>query len=94
MESFVNEKISIGFVVVKTQEPKELAHARGVIGSFWDKYPDPVQIYTITGNNGEVYSEELCGGPHVESSKNMRRFKITKEEGSSSGIRRIKAILS
>jgi alanyl-tRNA synthetase len=47
----------------------------------------------MTGENGVVYSRELCGGPHVESSKNMGVFKITKEESSSSGVRRIKAIL-
>ena len=47
----------------------------------------------MVGGDGTVYSEELCGGPHVENSKAMGTFKIAKEEASSSGVRRIKAIL-
>lgn len=94
IEDYVNEKITGGFIVVKKQESKESARMRGVVGSFWDKYPDFVQIYQLKGNSGEIYSEELCGGPHIEhSNKDMGRFKIIKEEGASSGIRRIKAVL-
>ncbi len=47
----------------------------------------------MVGGNGTTYSQELCGGPHVEDSKNMGRFKIKKEESSSRGVRRIKAVL-
>lgn len=94
VESWVNEKIAGGFVVKRHQEPKEHARARGVVGSFWEKYPDPVQIYTIEGKNGEILSEELCGGPHVENSGQLGSFKIQKEESSSAGVRRIKANLT
>lgn len=48
----------------------------------------------MAGTDGTIYSRELCGGPHVENSQNMGTFKITKEEASSAGIRRIKAILT
>ena len=63
-------------------------------GSFWEKYPDIVKVYTMAGTDGTIYSRELCGGPHVENSQNMGTFKIAKEEASSAGIRRIKAILT
>jgi len=47
----------------------------------------------MVGENGTVYSRELCGGPHIENSQDMGRFKIQKEESSSAGVRRIKAVL-
>ena len=47
----------------------------------------------MVGENGTVYSRELCGGPHIENSKEMGHFKIQKEESSSAGVRRIKAVL-
>ena len=55
---------------------------------FIEKYPDVVTVYEI----GDI-SKELCGGPHVESTKCLGKFKIIKEEASSAGVRRIKAIL-
>ena len=62
--------------------------------SFWDRYPEEVKVYTMTGNNGEVFSRELCGGPHVAQLEDIKgTFKIIKEESSSAGVRRIKAIL-
>lgn len=63
-------------------------------GSFWEKYPDIVKVYTMAGTDGTIYSRELCGGPHVENSQDMGTFKITKEEASSAGVRRIKATLT
>ncbi len=93
IEDFVNRKIAMGFSIKKTKESKKAARTRGVMGSFWNKYPDLVQIYKIVDKNGEIVSEEICGGPHVDSSKNMGKFRIIKEESSGSGVRRIKAIL-
>lgn len=93
VEAYVNEAISSGLNVTISEEAKEAAKARGVVGSFWEKYPDVVKVYKMVGGNGTVYSEELCGGPHVETSASMGTFKIAKEEASSSGVRRIKAIL-
>lgn len=72
--------------------PKQAAMDAGVVGSFWEKYPDTVKVYTMKSDD-EVFSIELCGGPHVETSKDMGRFKIKKEEASSRGVRRIKAVL-
>lgn len=93
VEDYVNEAIDSGLVVTMTNMPKEEARANGVEGSFWEKYPDIVKVYSMVGGNGITYSKELCGGPHIESSKEMGHFKIIKEESSSAGVRRIKAVL-
>jgi alanyl-tRNA synthetase len=93
VEDYVNEAIDSGLVVTITNMPKEEARANGVEGSFWEKYPDIVKVYSMVGGNGITYSKELCGGPHIENSKDMGRFKIIKEESSSAGVRRIKAVL-
>ena len=93
VEEYVNKAIQTGLTVTCTQEAKESARARGVEGSFWEKYPDMVKVYKMLGKDGVVYSEELCGGPHIETSEGMPAFKIVKEESSSAGVRRIKAVL-
>lgn len=93
IEQFVNDAIDSGLTVTISEEAKEAAKDRGVEGAFWEKYPDVVTVYKMQGGNGVIYSEELCGGPHVETSATMGRFKIQKEESSSSGVRRIKAVL-
>lgn len=93
VEAYVNEAIQYELTVTLGEEAKEQAKNRGVSGSFWEKYPDVVKVYKMVGANGVVYSEELCGGPHVANSKDMGKFRITKEESSSSGVRRIKAVL-
>ena len=93
VEAFVNKGISSNLTVTITNMDKKEAQAAGVSGSFWEKYPDIVKVYSMVGDDGTVYSRELCGGPHVESSKDMGRFKIIKEESSSAGVRRIKAVL-
>jgi alanyl-tRNA synthetase len=72
---------------------KKEAQETGVSGSFWEKYPDIVKVYSMVGSDGVVYSRELCGGPHVENSADMGKFRIIKEESSSAGVRRIKAVL-
>ena len=65
-----------------------------VEGSFWDRYPDEVKVYTMKTSDGTIVSRELCGGPHVESLTELTpTFKIKKESSSSAGVRRIKAIL-
>ena len=61
-------------------------------GSFWEKYPDRVKVYTI-GDPEQPASREVCGGPHVTHTAELGHFKIKKEESSSAGVRRIKAIL-
>lgn len=93
VEDFVNEVIWKDAQVVLKEMPKDEAKASGIVGSFWEKYPDIVKIYTIAGTDGTVYSQELCGWPHIENAWVLWTFKIVKEEASSSGVRRIKAIL-
>ncbi|NRH21073.1 alanine--tRNA ligase [Candidatus Gracilibacteria bacterium] len=93
VEDYVNEAIDSGLVVTMTNMDKTEAKNSGVEGAFWEKYPDIVKVYAMVGTTGVTYSRELCGGPHVENSKEMGHFKIQKEESSSAGVRRIKAVL-
>ena len=87
-EDIVNAWINEGLEVVCTSMNKEDAIKSGAECMFIERYPDVVTVYTI----GDV-SKELCGGPHVKNTKELGHFKIIKEEASSSGVRRIKAIL-
>jgi alanyl-tRNA synthetase len=96
VEQSVNNAIAAGATVGTTVMEKTEAKAAGVEGSFWEKYPDKVTVYQVVGPDGTVYSEELCGGPHVASTADIAtfgKFKIIKEEASSAGVRRIKAVL-
>ena len=93
VEEYVNEAINSNLTVSIEEMEKEKARESWVEWSFWEKYPDIVKVYNMIWENGTVYSKELCGGPHVENSKNMWKFKIKKEESSSRGVRRIKAVL-
>ncbi len=96
VEQYVNEAIQNDARVTIETMPKERAQNDETIeGSFWERYPDEVKVYSITGKDGTVYSRELCGGPHVETTGSITgTFKIIKEESSSAGVRRIKAILA
>lgn len=94
VENYVNGALKAHLIVTMTEEPKDNAKARGVLGAFWEKYPETVKVYKMVGDDGVAYSEELCGGPHVEESSKMGTFKIQKEEASSAGVRRIKAVLN
>ena len=87
-EDIVNTWINEGLDVICAQMNKEDAIKSGAECMFIERYPDVVTVYTI----GNV-SKELCGGPHVKNTKELGHFKIIKEEASSSGVRRIKAIL-
>ena len=88
VEDLVNQWIEEGLDVVKEEMSKSEAIKSGAECMFIEKYPDIVTVYSI----GNV-SKELCGGPHVKNTKELGKFKITKEEASSAGVRRIKAIL-
>ena len=75
---------------------KTKAKDSDVVGAFWEKYPDTVKVWTIIDKDQNIYSKELCGGPHVEDLSQIAAFgvfKIKKEESSSAGVRRIKAVL-
>ena len=87
-EDLVNEYIKMAIPVEKLEMKKEDALKMGAEAMFIDKYGDIVSVYKI----GDV-SLELCGGPHVKNTRELGHFKIKKEEASSAGVRRIKAIL-
>ena len=87
-EELVNKWIQDGLEVSVVEMSKSDAIASGAECMFIEKYPDIVSVYSI----GDV-SRELCGGPHVENTSELGTFKITKEEASSAGVRRIKATL-
>ena len=87
-EDLVNEWIKADLPVTVETMKKEDALKSGAECMFIEKYPDEVTVYTI----GNV-SKELCGGPHVKHTGELGHFKIVKEEASSQGVRRIKAIL-
>lgn len=96
VEDFVNKAIEANAEMRVVEMPKQQAMDEGVEGSFWEKYPDIVKVYIFEDANGKVWSKELCGGPHVENTGKIGefgRFKIKKEESSSAGVRRIKAVL-
>ena len=87
-ENLVNKWIQDALPVTVEEMKKEDAVKSGAECMFIEKYPDVVTVYTI----GDV-SKELCGGPHVKNTSELGKFKIQKEEASSAGVRRIKAIL-
>ncbi|MDD4358821.1 MAG: alanine--tRNA ligase [Candidatus Pacebacteria bacterium] len=94
VEDIVNERIQKGFVVEKEVKSLKEALESNALAFFKEKYPDNVNVYTIKNpETGKIYSKEICAGPHAESSKDLGKFKIQKESSSSSGVRRIKAIL-
>ena len=84
----VNEKIKEGIPVTMEEIPYEEAKEKGAHGTFEDKYGSIVKVYSI----GD-FSKEICGGPHVSNTNELGTFKIIKEESSSAGVRRIKAVL-
>ncbi len=93
VENQVNEWIEVNLPVSFAEYDKE--YARDTLkahGQFWDKYPEKLTVYTI-GDDENPVSREVCGGPHVEHTGVLGKFKIKKEESSSAGVRRIKAVL-
>jgi alanyl-tRNA synthetase len=102
VEDLVNEQIAKKIPVEMREMTMDEAKAAGAIGVFEYKYGEKVKIYTIGGPStssgsptisGPPFSREICGGPHVKNTGELGHFKIAKEEASSAGIRRIKAIL-
>ena len=88
VEEIVNEQIKRDLPVISEEMSLENAKKSGAIGLFENKYGNVVKVYTI----GD-FSKEICGGPHVKHTGELGHFKIKKEESSSAGIRRIKAVL-
>lgn len=97
VEEYVNAAINANAEMAIVEMPKEQAKAEGVEGSFWEKYPDIVKVFEFKDSTGRFWSRELCGGPHVANTSDIGkigRFVIQKEESSSVGVRRIKAVLT
>ena len=92
VENFVNDIIKKDLPVSFEEMTIEKARELNAMGVFGSKYGERVKVYTV-GSGKDVASREICGGPHVEHTGDMGHFKIQKEESSSSGVRRIKAIL-
>lgn len=93
IEKYVNDAIASKAAVSVAEIPKAEARESGVSGSFWDQYPDIVKVYTIKDRGGRVWSREICGGPHIENTECLGTFRIVKEQSSSAGVRRIKAVI-
>lgn len=105
VEAIVNDDIKRGLTVVRKELAREEAEKIGAEMEFGAKYPDMVSVYFIEDENGNPISKEFCGGPHVANTGDLAsvrepeghpkgNFKIQKEEASSQGVRRIKAILT
>lgn len=88
VEKLVNEAIQSDVEITCEEMPLEEAQRSGAIGLFESKYGNMVKVYTMG-----PYSKELCGGPHASRTGELGTFKIKKEESSSAGVRRIKAVL-
>jgi len=94
VEALVNDWIARDLTVKKEIMPQQKARELGAVGVFGEKYADEVSIYTVYDpKTNEVISREFCGGPHVEHTGVIGKFKIQKEEASSAGVRRIKAVI-
>lgn len=92
VEKLVNEAISADATVKKEEMTLDEAKKAGAMGAFESKYGEKVTVYTAE-KDGVLFSKEICGGPHVEHTGALGSFRIQKEEASSAGVRRIKAIL-
>jgi alanyl-tRNA synthetase len=96
IEKLVNQaivdKLPVSFEEMSLDEAKK----QGAHGDFMDRYGDKVKVYAV-GEGDKRFSYEICGGPHVTNTgdiaPNGEKFKITKEESSSAGVRRVKAVL-
>lgn len=88
IERLVNEAIQADVEVICEEKTVEEALNEGAIGLFGERYGERVKVYTVPG-----FSKEICGGPHVKRTGELGTFKIVKEEASSAGVRRIKAVL-
>jgi alanyl-tRNA synthetase len=92
VEDMVNEQIAKDLPVRCEEMPIDDARKLGATGVFNSKYGERVKVYFI-GEGAQNFSKEICGGPHVEHTGELGQFKIQKEESSSAGVRRIKAVL-
>jgi alanyl-tRNA synthetase len=88
----VNDWVAQDLPVVRQEMSQDDAVKLGAVGAFGEKYGDVVSVYTV-GEATHPVSREFCGGPHVEHTGTIGKFRIVKEEAVSAGVRRIKAVL-
>jgi alanyl-tRNA synthetase len=93
VETIVNENIARDWPMTVAEMTPADAFDSGALGAFGDRYGPSVTVYTAGNPGGEWYSKEICGGPHVAHTGELGHFRILKEESSSSGVRRIRAVL-
>jgi len=95
VEDIINEQIKKDLPIYCEEMSLEDAEKKNAMGVFENKYGEKVKVYTVgpSMGSGQVFSCEICSGPHIEKTSELGHFKILKEEASSSGVRRIKAIL-
>jgi alanyl-tRNA synthetase len=93
VEEIVNQNIVRDWPMVVNEMTPDQAFDSGALGAFGDKYGATVTVYTAGDPDGEWYSKEICGGPHVAHTGQLGNFKIVKKESSSAGVRRIRAVL-
>ncbi len=94
VEEMVNQMIEKDLKREIEEMSYDEAIEKGALSFFEkEKYPEKVKVYSFVDGDGKAFTKELCGGPHVESTGQMGKFKIKKEKSSSKGVRRIKAIL-
>ena len=94
IETLVNDVIKKGHDVTMQEMPYQEAITQGALHFFKEKYPERAKVYTIGDSStslGHPFSRELCGGPHVQNTKEIGHFRILKEEAVASGVRRIRA---
>jgi alanyl-tRNA synthetase len=95
VEQIVNEQIKADLPVTMEVMSLEAAQKAGARALFTNKYGEDVKVYTIGRDvNNDWFSKEVCGGPHVQHTAQIGEFKIQKEQSSSAGVRRIRAVIS
>jgi alanyl-tRNA synthetase len=94
VENIVNQQIKNDIPVFMETMTIEEAVSSGAIALFGEKYESQVKVYTIGNSTNDFFTKEVCGGPHVERTGNLGLFKIQKEQSSSAGVRRIRAVLN
>jgi alanyl-tRNA synthetase len=92
-EQIVNDAIARDWPVQVSEMTPQQAFSAGALGAFGDRYGPTVTVYTAGDPGGDWYSKEICGGPHVAHTGELGHFRIVKEEASSAGVRRIRAVL-
>jgi len=93
VEDLVNQKIQEDLEVKREEMPYEKAIKSGTLAFFKEKYPEIVTVYSIVDPSGQVFSKEICAGPHVKNTSELGHFRVIKEESLGAGIRRIRAVL-